>query len=540
MQILPHEVIYIITFFFTWAIFLLAWPRRHTSGGYFLLGHLASLAIWVFGLYFEAISYSITTKILWSQISYLGFTAVTPFFLLFVFAYTDQKSPKMSTAIGLFIMPILIDIAAWTNQWHHLLWTNFHWGSIQYNVLVYEHGPYYFIHLIYIYILVFFGLAHLFLKIQKNLPPFRSQLIIIFISGIFPLVSGSLYAFNINPVQGMDISSFGFLLTDIMLSLGFAHYQLLDLVPVARDTLIREIQDGILVLDWKNRIVEINQNAKILLNLVGENPIGKNYQELINFPIDLLQMSHQGFSSEYCLSPETNKYIELQVSNLAPLSSSPPGYLLVIRDISIRKQVELKLKQANEDLQKQIDEINHLQEMLKDQATHDSLTNLNNRRLMDEVIAHQLEQAHIHGKPFSILVLDIDHFKNINDYYGHQIGDTMLAEIGKCILSLTRLDDFACRIGGDEILMAFQNMGSKAANKKAEEIRKKLQSIVLNRESLLISTTVSIGIATFPEDGNSTKELINRADQAMYVAKEKGRNQVIAASSVKNIFEEKK
>jgi diguanylate cyclase (GGDEF)-like protein len=372
------------------------------------------------------------------------------------------------------------------------------------------------------------------------LPPFRSQLIIIFISGIFPLVSGSLYAFNINPVQGMDISSFGFLLTDIMLSLGFAHYQLLDLVPVARDTLIREIQDGIIVLDWKNRIVEINQNAKILLNLVGENPIGKNYQELINFPIDLLQMSHQGFSSEYCLSPETNKYIELQVSNLAPLSSSPPGYLLVIRDISIRKQVELKLKQANEDLQKQIDEINHLQEMLKDQATHDSLTNLNNRRLMDEVIAHQLEQAHIHGKPFSILVLDIDHFKNINDYYGHQIGDTMLAEIGKCILSLTRLDDFACRIGGDEILMAFQNMGSKAANKKAEEIRKKLQSIVLNRESLLISTTVSIGIATFPEDGNSTKELINRADQAMYVAKEKGRNQVIAASSVKNIFEEKK
>ena len=533
MHILPHEIIYTITFFFTWAIILLAWPRRRTPGGWFLIGHLVALSIWVLGLYFEAISSTINTRVLWSQISYLGFTAATPFFFLFIFSYTDQIRPRISFILCLFIIPLFIDISAWTNQYHHLLWTNFHWGSIQYNILVYEHGPLYFIHVFYIYILVFFGLAHLLIRIQKSLPPFRSQLVIILIGGLFPLVSGTLYAFDLNPIQGMDISSFGFLLTDVMLSFGFAYYQLLDLVPVARDTLIKEIQDGILVVDWKNRIVEINQNAKDLLNIDCKNPLGKNYQDVVHLPIDLTKLSHQSNSTQLCLSTDSELYIDIQVSTLAPHSNNPPGFLIVLRDISFSKQIEFQLKKANDNLQKQINEINHLQDLLKDQATHDSLTGLNNRRLMDEVLASQLEQARLHNNPFSILVLDIDHFKNINDYYGHQIGDAMLKEVGKCIQSSTRANDYACRLGGDEILMTFQNMGNKEAEKKAEEIRKKLQAIVLNKENQQISSTVSIGIATFPVDGDILKELINRADQAMYAAKEKGRNRVVTASSIR-------
>jgi len=536
MKILPHEIIYCVIFFFAAALFILAWPRKRTPGGYFLLGHLVALAVWVFGLYFEAVSTTMDTKILWSQICYLGFTAVTPFFFLFVVAYTNQRRVNPFFALSLFIVPLLTDIAAWTNQWHHLLWMNFHWGSIQYNVLIYDHGIFFFLHLIYIYTLVFFGFIFLFVKILHSQPPFRSQLIIIFIGGLFPLVSGTLYAFNINLVQGLDSSSFGFLLTNIFLTLGFIRYQLLDLVPVARDALIARFQDGMIVLDWKNRIVEVNQNAKALLNIDDTNSIGKDYQELIPWPIDLQKLSRLSQPSEYWIANK-DIYIDLQVSSLAPQSANPPGYLITFRDINSRKQAELQLQKANENLHNQINEVNHLQELLQEQATHDMLTGLHNRRLTDDVLNQQLEYSRQYQQPYSILVLDIDHFKKINDEFGHQTGDMLLEEYGKFNLTATRKNDFSCRLGGDEILMAFPNMTEEQAQKKANSIRQKLQSITVDKENQRISTTVSIGIATFPLIGDTVKELINWADQAMYMAKEKGRNQVVLASIAKIVRE---
>ena len=534
MQILPHEIVYAIIFFFTSGLILIAWPKRHTIGATFFIGQSAALLIWVTGLFCEALSTTFASKILWSQISYIGFVAVTPFFFLFILAYTSQARVDKSTIIGIFIVPALILLAAWTNQWHHLLWSNFFWGSIRYNILIYEHGILFYLHIIFIYILVFYGLALLLQKIPKSLPPFRSQLIIIFISGLFPIISGSLYIFNIDLVQGMDTSSFGFLLTNLLLAFGFARYQLLDLVPVARDLLISRFQDGMIVIDWKNRIVEINQNAKDLLKISAANPIGENFQELIPFPVNPEELSRQNQSTEYCLSEDLNEYIELRISSLVPHSFNPPGYLMVFRDISAQKQIELQLKNANESLHNQIDEINNLQELLKEQATHDPLTGLYNRRLTDEVLNQQLEHSRLHNQPYSILIMDIDHFKNINDEYGHQTGDAMLQEYGDCILVSTRTNDFSCRLGGDEVLMAFQNMPLAEAEKKAEVIRTKLQEIVLEKENKIISTTVSIGIATFPDHGDNVKELVNCADQALYLAKERGRNQVVTASSVIN------
>jgi PAS domain S-box/diguanylate cyclase (GGDEF) domain len=529
VNILPQAIIYAITFFFAGAIFIFAWPRRKTPGGTYLLWHLVALEIWVLGLYFEAVSETMETKILWSQISYLGFTATVPFFFLFVLTYTNQTEVKRSFAASFFIVPFLTDIAAWTNQWHHLLWTGFHWGSAQFNILIYDHGIIYFLHIMYIYTLVFFGLGILLNKILKSRPPFRSQLIIIFVSGLFPLVSGTLYAFNINLVRGMDTSSFGFLMTDIMLSLGFARYQLLDLVPVARDTLIRRVQDGMIVVDWKSRIVEINKNAIDLLKITAENPIGLEYQSLIPWPLDLAALSKQNQPSEFSFNDGEERFFEVQVSSLTPQSATPSGYLLIMREITSRKRTEVQLKQANVDLLDQIQKINHLQQLLQEQATHDSLTGLYNRRLTDEVLNHLLEQSQQNHQPLSILIMDIDYFKTINDQYGHQVGDALLQEYGACILAATRKGDFSCRLGGDEILIAFQNMPLVEAEKKADHLRKKLHAIVVGEAGQKISTTVSIGIAVFPSHGATIKELISRADHALYAAKESGRDRIVLA-----------
>lgn len=523
-RLLPHEIIYIVTAILAAAVLLLAWPRRKAPGGIYFIYHLIALMIWVICLLFEAASIEQNTKILWSQISYIGVVTVAPFFFCFVLAYTNQSELKANFIISLFVPPILVLIAAFTNSYHHLLWPSFTWGSPEYNILIYGHGFVYYVNIIYIYSLIFFGVIQLVRKITTSKPPFRSQLVVILIGIFFPILSGMLYTLRIDPVPGMDISAFGFLITNLLLVLGFTRYQLLDLVPVAHDVLISRFQDGMIVVDWQNRIVEINDHASKLIRLDQTNVLGKKLEGVIAWHLNLEEMSRSKSLTEFKVGNEANEFIDLQVSSLNPVSDTPPGYLLVLRDISDQKAAELSLQKANRELMDQIHEINRLQKLLEDQATHDTLTGLYNRRLMDEILSSQLAQSERSGTPLSIIVLDIDHFKEINDSFGHQIGDEFLKEYGKSIRSTIRKGDFACRLGGDEFLIAFPNMEISQALKKANDLRLLLHNIVISYEKTLVRTTCSLGVASFPQHGATIAQVINAADQALYSAKEKGRN----------------
>jgi diguanylate cyclase (GGDEF)-like protein/PAS domain S-box-containing protein len=204
----------------------------------------------------------------------------------------------------------------------------------------------------------------------------------------------------------------------------------------------------------------------------------------------------------------------------------------ISRDITDRKIAEDKLQMQSKSLQKQIHEINQLHEQLREQACRDTLTGLSNRRMMDTILNQQIEQCRQLDQPLSILIIDIDDFKNVNDEYGHLAGDAFLVKFGDCIRSLTRTEDFSCRIGGDEILMTFQNMDLDQAMKKAEILHQKLCEVSIDGEGEQISTTVSIGIAAYPAHGDDVNQLIKQADEALYLAKERGRNQVATATDL--------
>lgn len=524
-----NEIIYFSILLCAFVLFLLTWPRRKTPGGEYFALHLAGLAIWAIGLFFEAANTRESIKILWSQISYIGFVIVTPMFFLFVLAYTSQSKVNRLTFTSLLIVPFITLVAAWTNQWHHLLWTGFYWGDRALNVLVYQHGFLFYLHIVYIYLLMVLGIATIIYAIPRNRPPFRSQLFVILIGVLFPIISGSLYVFGLEPVTGMDISIFGFLLTNLLLTYGFVRYQLLDLVPIAKGAWIEHLQDGMIVVDWMDRIVEINQNALDLLNIGAEDLIGRNVDTIFPWKLDLRKLSMTNVLPEYSVKGEKTGYINLQVSSLAANLALTPGYLLVIRDITAQKQAENDLIKANDDLKSQLVQINQLQIMLKDQASHDSLTSLYNRRAMDELLNEMLNQAKANNFSFSVAILDIDHFKRFNDVYGHQTGDVILQKYSKTIMHSIRKHDIACRFGGDEILLAFQEMSLENAMIKANEIRQALKQIGIEQNESRVSTTASIGVSVYPLHGKTIRELIRMADQALYEAKERGRDRVIQA-----------
>lgn len=172
----------------------------------------------------------------------------------------------------------------------------------------------------------------------------------------------------------------------------------------------------------------------------------------------------------------------------------------------------------------------NLRESLQLQAMKDPLTGLYNRRFLFATIEHSLSRAERSNTGLGILMLDIDHFKQFNDEYGHDIGDVVLEEFSSILLKELRKEDIACRYGGEEFTVLLTDTSRESACHVAEKISKRIRTHQFVSDKRHCGTvTVSIGVSTYPENSTSTKTLMKLADDALYQAKHKGRDRVVVA-----------
>lgn len=188
---------------------------------------------------------------------------------------------------------------------------------------------------------------------------------------------------------------------------------------------------------------------------------------------------------------------------------------------------EKVLHDANAALQSQLDQIQTLQSQLSEQAHRDPLTGLYNRRYLDTAMARELARCQREGQPLSVLMLDLDFFKRVNDQFGHAAGDEVLKGLATLLTQHTRSSDVACRFGGEEFLVLLPNMSLAAALDKAEQWRQAFAAQTVLWDGSPIRTTLSIGVATFPEHGQTQDALVRSADQALYQAKSAGRDRTV-------------
>lgn len=171
-------------------------------------------------------------------------------------------------------------------------------------------------------------------------------------------------------------------------------------------------------------------------------------------------------------------------------------------------------------------EVQALQERLLDQSTHDALTGLYNRRYLEDTLGRELTSAERHGHPVSVIMGDLDHFKSVNDRYGHLAGDEVLRVFGGLMKQHARGSDIYCRYGGEEFLLVLPQMPEDKAVERAEQLRSAMVATPVLYGETPIMVTASFGVATFPRDGRTGDELITAADSALYAAKAAGRNRV--------------
>jgi diguanylate cyclase (GGDEF)-like protein/PAS domain S-box-containing protein len=250
---------------------------------------------------------------------------------------------------------------------------------------------------------------------------------------------------------------------------------------------------------------------------------GKSY----GGPGSLLPCSHlrsSGFTDYLCVplvaQGETLGllYVEDKISLLAPSLQAVQFEQATLnrRANAVAERVSLALANLK------------LRELLRNQSIRDPLTGLYNRRYLEESLNRELQRSRRAGRNLSLVMLDLDHFKHFNDTFGHQVGDILLKEVAGVIKGRVRAGDLACRYGGEEFSLIIAEVDTRGAHKCVESIREAIKHLSLHHHGQTLGTiTVSAGIAAFPAHADTSEDLIRAADEALYRAKQAGRDCIV-------------
>jgi len=290
------------------------------------------------------------------------------------------------------------------------------------------------------------------------------------------------------------------------------------------ETAIDAVQDLIFIHDADMCIVRANRAYAVRAGKDIHDIIGKPYWKLfpkLDGPLPCCRQSleeHQGGEEELHLGSG-----EAYVSRTYPIYDAEGKYLYslhIMQDVTERKRMEERLNAS-------LAEKEMLVQSLKELATRDGLTGLYNHRTFYKLLEDELARAQRFNRPVSLLMLDIDHFKHVNDTYGHLAGDAVIKGLSELLGRQARAIDRVCRYGGEEITVILPETGLEAAASMAERMRAAVEAQPFDiNAGAPVRITVSIGVASWPAQADNVQTLMAAADAAMYAAKQRGRNRI--------------
>ncbi len=339
---------------------LFGWFRRHSPSALQFFVLMVGVTIWSLSYALQLAASELTVQNFFALIKYIGIVLVSPAFLTFAFAYagkTQRLNPR--ALILLAIEPVAALLLLFTNDFHGLMWTRIRLEEVAgFQVRVTSHGLLFWIHTCYAYILL---LAGCYLLIRTTLHQggfFRSQSLAVVIAIPAPLLGNVLYLTRLNPFHPFDLTPFSFFISGLGLAYSIFRHRLLDALPIAHEVMIRNMKDGLIVLDPSDHILEMNIAAQSLLDSHSGDPIGKPIsQGFSNWP-DLLKTCSSSAEpqSTICPSPKDSRFYEVQPILLRNQKGMYTGRLLVLHDITEGLLAAEVLKKANEELEKRVQE----------------------------------------------------------------------------------------------------------------------------------------------------------------------------------------
>lgn len=256
------------------------------------------------------------------------------------------------------------------------------------------------------------------------------------------------------------------------------------------------------------------------------------------FVIWFLQYNHQSHFATYLSDPSVRQQaLDFNTSIILVTAIFSAIYATTTRRAVMQADRADELELAHQELHAAYTHLEQAHQTIQKQALTDGLTGLPNHRAVMDLFRKELDRACRHSRQLSVLFFDADHFKKVNDTHGHAAGDAVLRQIGERATHALRVGDTLGRFGGEEFVVLLPETDAREAERIAERIRVTVANgpMASNEVDGGLPVTVSIGLSTFPMDGTSEQELLTQADEAMYIAKQLGRNQVRTAEDARRI-----
>jgi len=321
----------------------MTWKRRINPGSGLFVLLMLSLATWSFASVFEAGAMTANGKIFWSKWQYFGITTISPLWLLFAAQYTGKSEfLTKKTLCLIWIIPFATLLLVLTNELHHLIWTNVTVTLDVFHLGYYTHGIAFYVHMVFSYVCLLIGTIWLVKDFLTGHKSRRFQSVIFIFGVIFSWTANILYIMGLIPIPGLDITPLSFSFVALIMSWGILGYKLFDLVPIARDTLLNNMAEGVIVIDPNGIILEINPVAIDITGYKGVHPLGRSIRDVFSKYGEVIEQfkDKTGMKAEVELPGDKSRIIDLQISSIENEGENTFGQLIVLRDITKRKEEE--------------------------------------------------------------------------------------------------------------------------------------------------------------------------------------------------------
>jgi diguanylate cyclase (GGDEF)-like protein len=500
---------------FTGLLAVYAFRFRTTPSAGPLGWMMLACSVYSLGYAFELGSSSLQNMLFWSKVQYLGISFIPAFWLLFILTYSGREpwlTPVTKTV--LFSLSGLTLVLHWTNSLHHLYYAH---ESVDntgpFPVLAFVKGPWYWVHQAYTNFALLAGTILLLRQFMRSPPAYRPQTLLVLIGSVLPWVVYLVYLAGLSP-HHMDLSPFGLAVAGPLFAWGILRFRLLDLVPIAKESVFAGMRDGAVVVDLQNRLVDFNPAAENIFPMLSRRAVGQPLQEATGGPEALNELLNEEGPPEVEIqvgSEESRGYYQARMSLVKTRTGRLRGRTIVFSETT--SQV-------------------HLMQKLKMLASVDDLTGAYNRRHFLDLGRNEIARAKRYGRALSVIIIDLDHFKRVNDSWGHEAGDFVLKEASNILKKGLRGSDFLGRHGGEEFAVLLPETPPDQAAMVAERLRTMMaQGPISIPGGMSVALTASFGVWGMEHLTEVTIDfLIRAADQAMYEAKAAGRNCVRIAS----------
>ncbi len=357
----PLSIVFCLAAIAAGGISLVAWHRREAPAGRPLSLLSASLAWWALCNALDFASTTLEGHIFWSQVSYVGIQAAPVLFFLFALEYSGHgRWLNRAHRLLIWVIPVIILALAATNGSHHMIWSRIILSpGTNSTIAIFEHGPGYWLAIVWIYALLIAGSILLLQTGFHSRDLYRRQAASILVGVPLPWLANVLYLMPFNPIPGVDLTPILFVGSCGVLLYGFTKLKLVDLVPVARSTLIEMMPDMLLVIDERRRIVDTNPAACELLKRSRGELIGMDVRAALQEYSYLAERCTCMIPGEVVIvdAARGRRFLDLEITPLKDVGRGVTGHMLHVRDITTRKMAEREIHEANLELALQLEEL---------------------------------------------------------------------------------------------------------------------------------------------------------------------------------------